>query len=87
MRNSAFDVDTTNDGSVVVRPHGTVGADLAVELQQVLVHAIRKLRPLRLVLDLGDVCDLDPINLGTLAAVCDLGDDHQVIVFLDNSPR
>jgi hypothetical protein len=31
------------------------------------------------------VRDLDAINVGTLAAACDLGDDHQVAVFLDNS--
>ena len=49
------------------------------------MHAVRHVRPLRLVLDLGDVDRLDPINVGTLAAACDLGDDHQVAVFLDNS--
>jgi anti-anti-sigma factor len=85
MRTSVLDVRTSTDGSVVVRPHGMVGADSAVELRQVLVHTVRKLRPLRLVLDLSDVSGLDPINLGTLAAACRLGDDHEVIVFLDNS--
>jgi anti-anti-sigma regulatory factor len=85
MRGSTLDVCTGADGSVVVRPHGMVGADCAVELQQLLVHTVRKLRPLRLILDLTDVSGLDPINLGTLAAACDLGDDHQVVVFLDNS--
>jgi hypothetical protein len=41
------------------------------------------IRPLRLIVDLHDVNDLDPINVGTLAATCYLGDDHQVAVFLD----
>ncbi|GAA4960319.1 hypothetical protein GCM10025331_59330 [Actinoplanes utahensis] len=27
---------------------------------------------------------LDPINLGTIAAACHLGDDHHVAVFLDH---
>jgi anti-anti-sigma regulatory factor len=85
MRGTALDVRTSADGSVVVRPHGMVGLDAAVELRQVLVHTVRKVRPLRLVLDLADVSGIDPINLGTLAAACGLGDDHQVIVFLDNS--
>jgi anti-anti-sigma regulatory factor len=78
-------VQTSADGSLVVRPHGNVGPDCAVELRQILVHAVRRVRPLRLILDLADVSDVDPINLGTLAAVCDLGDDHQVAVFVDNS--
>lgn len=60
-------------------------ADDAVELRRTLVHAVRHLRPLRLVLDLHDVADIDPINLGTLVAACFLGDDHQVAVFLDRS--
>jgi anti-anti-sigma regulatory factor len=38
-----------------------------------------------LVVDLADVSSLDQINLGTLAAAYGLGDDHQVVVFLDNS--
>jgi anti-anti-sigma factor len=83
--NTSVDVRTSGDGSLVVQPHGDVGPDCAVELRQVLVHAVRRLRPLRLILDLADVSDVDPINLGTLAAVCDLADDHHVIVFLDNS--
>ena len=85
MRSAALDVRTRSDGSVVVRPHGMVGLDAAVELRQILVRTIRKVRPLRLVLDLADVSGMDPINLGTLAAVCGLGDDHQVIVFIDNA--
>lgn len=84
MTGSTVDVDTQPDGTVVIRPHGTLDADDAVELRRTLVHAVRRMRPLRLVLDLSDVAGLDPINLGVLAAACQLGDDHHVVVFLDN---
>jgi anti-anti-sigma factor len=79
------DVRTDADGSLVVQPHGTMDDACAVQFQQVLVHAVRRVRPLRLILDLADVSDVEPINLGTLAALCDLADDHRVIVFMDNS--
>jgi anti-anti-sigma regulatory factor len=82
---STLEVRTDGDGSVVVRPSGVIGLEDAVELRQILVRAVRRMRPLRLVVDLADVSGLDPINLGTLAAACTLGDDHQVIVFVDNS--
>lgn len=85
MTGSAVDVETSADGSLVIHPRGVLEADDAVELRWTLVHAVRHIRPLRLILDLRDVDDLDPINLGTLAAACYLGDDHQVAVFLDNS--
>ena len=84
MSNTVVDVETTADGSVVVQPHGTVGAESAVELRQVLVHAVRRLRPNRLILDLTDVRGLDSINLGTVAAVGVLAADHHVAVFVDN---
>ncbi len=80
----SLDVRTSTDGSMVLAPHGDLGPECAVELRQVLVHTIRQVRPLRLILDLARVSDLDPINLGTLAAVCGIADDHQVIVFVDN---
>jgi len=80
------ELHTESDGSVVVRPHGRMGDDSAVQFQQVLVHAVRRVRPLRLVLDLGDVSAMDPINVGTVAALCDLADDHHVAVFVKNSP-
>ena len=83
MGSTALDVRTDADGSVVIRPHGLVGLDHAVELRQVLVHTVRKLRPLRLVLDLADVSGLDPINIGTVSAVCDIADDYSVAVFVD----
>jgi anti-anti-sigma factor len=85
MSNALVDVQTIADGSVVVQPHGIVGAEIAVELRQVLVHVVRRLRPVRLILDLGDVHHLDSINVGTVAAVCDLAADHQVAIFVDNS--
>ena len=85
MSNVSVDVRTGVDGSVVVQPHGAMGSECAVQFQQVLVHAVRKVRPYRLVLDLGDVSDVDPINLGVMAALCDVADDHHVAVFLENS--
>ncbi|MDT5043009.1 MAG: hypothetical protein QOE51_3994 [Actinoplanes sp.] len=85
MSGAAVDVETNHDGSLVIRPHGALDLDDAVELRRMLVHAVRHLRPLRLILDLRDVTLVDPINLGTLAAACHLGDDHAVAVFLDHS--
>ena len=38
-----------------------------------------------LILDLSDVTSIDPINLGTVVALCDLADDQHVIVFIDNA--
>lgn len=84
MSSTAVDVRTGADGSVVVQPHGPMGQDCAVHLQQVLVHTVRRVRPLRLILDLGDVPAVDPINLGALAALCDLADDHHVLVIVEN---
>ena len=84
MHGSPLEVRTGGDGSVTMRPRGRGGADDAVALQQALVHTVRKVRPSRLFIDLADVTELDPINVGTLAAVCGLGDDHQVAIFLDN---
>nr|WP_221382975.1 STAS domain-containing protein [Actinoplanes polyasparticus] len=86
MRAHDFEVRTTADGSVIIRPTGSVGLDRAVELRQLVVRTVRHVRPLRLVLDFTDVGTIDSINVGTVAAACTLGDDHQVIVFVDN-PR
>jgi anti-anti-sigma factor len=85
MPNTSVDVRTGADGSLVVQPHGAMDSDCAVHFRQVLIHAVRKVRPMRLILDLGDVPDMDAINVGTLAALCDLADDHHVVVFMDNS--
>jgi anti-anti-sigma regulatory factor len=78
-------ISTSHDGSLVIRPHGVVGPEQAVHLRQTLVHVLRHTRPMRLILELHHVVDIDPINLGTLAAACGLGDDHHVAVFLDNA--
>jgi anti-anti-sigma factor len=83
MTTTTVDVNTISDGTLVISPHGILDATDAVGLRRTLVQAIRHTRPLRLVLDLADVEELDPINLGTLAAACHLGDDH-VAVFLDH---
>ncbi|MCA2218144.1 STAS domain-containing protein [Jidongwangia harbinensis] len=85
MSHNSVDVRTDVDGSLVVQPHGVLDDDCAVQFRQVLIHAVRKVRPLRLIVDLGDVSDVDPINLGTLAALCDMADDHHVVVFLENT--
>ena len=61
-----------------------MGAERAVAFRQLLVHAVRKVRPRRLAVELGDVRSLDAINLGTLAALCDLADDHRVTAVLVN---
>ena len=80
-----LDVRTDVDGSLVVQPHGAMDDDCAVLFRRVLVRAVRKVRPLRLILDLSDVTSIDPINLGTVVALCDLADDQHVIVFIDNA--
>ncbi|GIF26995.1 hypothetical protein Ate02nite_97250 [Paractinoplanes tereljensis] len=69
----------------MITPRDVLDAECAVQFRQTLVHAVRKLRPLRLIVDLAEVPTVDPINLGTLAALCDLADDHRVVVFLQNA--
>ncbi|HEY0532630.1 MAG TPA: STAS domain-containing protein [Actinoplanes sp.] len=80
------DVETHSepDGSLVIQPHGVMDADRAVPLRQLLVHAVRKVRPRQLIVDLRDVHTLDAINLGTLAALCGVADDHRVALVLAN---
>jgi anti-anti-sigma factor len=75
----------SNEGSLVIKPPGPLDVDGAVEFRQMLVHAVRKQRPLRLIVDLAQVTTIDPINIGTLAALCDLADDQKVAVFLVNA--
>lgn len=87
MSGATVDVDTGPDGTLVIQPHGVLGADDAVELRRTIVHAVRRARPLRLLVDLRDLDGLDAVNLGTLAAACHLGDDHHVAVFLDYCTR
>jgi anti-anti-sigma regulatory factor len=84
MATRRVEVTVGPDGAVVIRPHGQVNADVTVELRHVLVEVIRHTRPPRLILDLADVDELDPLNLGVLAAACLLGDDQRVAVFVDH---
>ena len=77
-------IESGTDGSLIIAPRGVLGDESAVELRHTIVHAVRHLRPSRLIVDLRFVVIVDPINLGALAAACHLGDDHQVAVFLDN---
>ena len=79
-----IEVRTADDGSVLILLRGSVGPECAVELRQLVVRTVRRVRPLRLMLDLTEVVTLDPINVGTLIAACLLGDDHAVAVFLVN---
>jgi len=84
MAAGRVDVTSQPDGGVVIRPHGHVNADVTAELRHALVEAIRHTRPASLILDLADVEELDPLNLGVLAAACLLGDDQRVAVFVDH---
>jgi anti-anti-sigma factor len=83
MSGATLDVQTSPDGTLVIHPRGVLDADDTVELRRMIVHAVRRVRPLRLVINLCDLHDLDAINLGALAAACELGDDHRVTVLLD----
>jgi anti-anti-sigma factor len=85
MTGPTVDVNTTPDGTVVIKLHGVLDTGNAVELRRTVVRAVRHTRPRRMVIDLNDVADLDPINVGSLAAACHLGDDHDVVVFVDHS--
>lgn len=73
------------DGTLVVQPHGAVDGDFATLFRQMLVHAVRRVRPLRLIIDLSDVSSVDAINLGTLAALCDVADDQHITISLDGA--
>lgn len=84
MATGRVDVTSQPDGSVVIRPHGHVNDDVTVELRHALVEVIRHTRPPRLILDLADVEELDPLNVGVLAGACLLGDDQRVVVFVEH---
>ena len=84
MRSEVLEVWTTEDGNVVVCPHGVFDPDGSGEVRHVLVHTMRRVRPPLLILDLSDVPVLDSIDVGTVAAACELGDDHEVAVFVHN---
>lgn len=83
---SDVETRTESDGSLVIQPRGALGTERANAFRQLLVHAVRKIRPRHLMVELVDVRTIDAINLGTLAALCGLADDHRVTVILAN-PR
>jgi anti-anti-sigma regulatory factor len=84
MAASTLEVITVPDGTLVLHPHALLADDDASQLRHALIHAIRRVRPLRLVLDLGDVLDLGPLSLGALAAACHVGDARHVMILFDN---
>jgi len=79
-----LEVLTTDEGDLVICPHGEVDPDGSGELRHALVHTMRRVRPPRLILDLADVPGLDSFDLGAVAAACEIGDDHAVTVFVQN---
>jgi anti-anti-sigma factor len=79
---SQVETRTEADGTLVIHPRGVLDADRAVPFRQLLVRAVRKIRPRRLVVNLGDVHIRDAIHFGTLIALCDLADDHRIAVVL-----
>jgi len=81
---SDVETRTEPDGTLVVQPHGVMDAERALPFRQLLVHAVRKVRPRRLVVELGGVRVLDALHLGTLAALCGVADDHKVTLVLAN---
>jgi anti-anti-sigma factor len=85
MANSSVDVRTDVDGTLVVQPHGAVDDHCATQFRQMLVHVVRRVRPLCLIIDLSDVSSVDATNLGTLLALCDLADDQHIRVFLEGA--
>ncbi|WIM98365.1 hypothetical protein ACTOB_001963 [Actinoplanes oblitus] len=78
MLGSVLEISTADDGSVIICPHGS--ADGGAELRLALVHLLRRVRPQILIVDLRDLPEPDPIYVGSVAAACCLGDDHQVLV-------
>lgn len=87
MLGSVLEIRIADDGTVVICPHGPGGTDQAEEFRHALVHMLRRVRPLKLIVDLSDVPELDSIDAGSVAAACELGDDHQVPVFVRSPSR
>ncbi|MDR7278051.1 STAS domain-containing protein [Catenuloplanes atrovinosus] len=83
---SLVDIERGDDGTLVVVPHGTVGAEHAGPLRRILVQAFRRERPSLVILDLADVAAVDPINLGTLIAAGEIAADQRVPIYYDNPP-
>jgi anti-anti-sigma regulatory factor len=79
---NGVEVRTEEDGSLVIVLPDDIAAAQAVPFRQLLVHAVRKVRPERLVVELAGVRTIDSINVGILTALCGLADDHRVALTL-----
>jgi anti-anti-sigma regulatory factor len=82
MANTSVELRTDQDGTLVVRPLGAVDDGSAQVFRQMLIHAVRRVRPLSLVVDLRAVPSVDPLHLGTLSALCELADEQHVRVIV-----
>ncbi|GAA4600461.1 hypothetical protein BJY16_003538 [Actinoplanes octamycinicus] len=82
MLGSVLEISTADDGTVIICPHGAGDSVCGAELRLALVHLLRRVRPLMLIVDLCGLAEPDPFYVGSVAAACDLGDDHQVAVFV-----
>ncbi|BCY06916.1 STAS domain-containing protein [Actinoplanes sp. L3-i22] len=82
MLGPVLEIRTADDGSVIISPHGAGDPGRADEFRLALVHTLRRVRPVTLIVDLTDVPEVDPIELGSVVAACDLGDDHHVTVLV-----
>lgn len=80
MANTSVELSTDEDGTLIVRPVGAVDDGCARVFRQMLIYAVRRVRPLSLLVDLRSVPFVDPLHLGTLAALCELADDQHVRV-------
>jgi len=80
MANTSVELRTEQDGTLVVRPLGAVDDECGRLFRQTLIHAVRRVRPLNLLVDLRDVPFVDPLHLGTLAVLCELADEQHVRV-------
>jgi anti-anti-sigma regulatory factor len=80
MANTSVLVRTDQDGTLVVRPLGAVDESCAPAFRQTLIHAVRRVRPVDLRVDLGGVPFVDPLHFGTLAALCELAADLHIRV-------
>src|SRR5437763_1445848 len=80
MANTSVEVETDQDGTLVVRPLGAVDDSCGRGFRQAVVHAGRRGRPLSVLVALRAVPFVDPLHLGTLAALCELADDQHVRV-------
>ena len=66
------------DAVVSVELTGAIDQPAAADLQQVLVHALLRGKPSRVVIDLRAATRLDPTAIGMLLAAADTADDLAV---------